>query len=107
MLTSVCGADLSAECKEAKNHLPHILLFVQINCLKQVGLGKSVFFTRRQEIVDVLHLFEWHFHSVMFGSAWAHNLLSQSDQQHKQQHIAVGSVTQVHTNFRILTLSSQ
>jgi len=84
LTTPASGADLSAERVKAQDDLPHILFLVQINCLEEIRFRQPVLFTCGQKVVDIFHLLEWYFHFVNFSTAGAHDLISQSEQQHKQ-----------------------
>ena len=46
--------------------MPQILFLVQVDCLEEIGLVDSVLLASRQEVSNVLHLFERYFHGVEF-----------------------------------------
>ena len=49
---------------QTADDLVHVGLLVEVNGLEEVDLGHAHLLARRQEVVDVLHLFERHFHGV-------------------------------------------
>ena len=49
---------------QTADDLVHVGLLVEVNGLEEVDLRHAHLLARRQEVVDVLHLFERHFHGV-------------------------------------------
>ena len=49
---------------QTADDLVHVGLLIEVNGLEEVDLGHAHLLARRQEVVDVLHLFERHFHGV-------------------------------------------
>jgi hypothetical protein len=68
---------LSAQCVDAADDLPEVLVFIEVDGLEEIGLGDTKRFAGGEEVADVLHLLERHLGRVHLDFPACH-LLSQS-----------------------------